>query len=167
MVAGVVANCVVVRAYSGAPLGRRAAKVLRRPVQGQPRQRRPMKRNALEAVAQGQAARVRGEGPWLRGGGWRQSGQVALAEIIAATRMKRGAAMIRDGNVLWSSGGSNCAPRSSNVLMGVRPATSGLNAIDLFAHPKILIALEQGAPQDKRSEGDLSPRHHIKWPRTI
>jgi hypothetical protein len=50
--------------------------------------------------------------------------------------------------------------------MGVLPDVRGLNATDLFENTKILIELEKRAPQLKNSEGDPSPRHHIKWPRT-
>src|ERR1041384_3240963 len=102
----------------------------------------------------------------MRWVGWRQSGQVALVERMAATKMKRDSSMIRDCNVIRSSGGSKCAQRSSNVIRGVLPETSGLNASDLFENTKILIELEKRAPQCKRSEGAPSPRHHIKWPRT-
>jgi hypothetical protein len=68
--------------------------------------------------------------------------------------------------VIRSSGGSKCAQRSSNVIMGVLPDVRGLNATDVFENTKILIELEKRAPQCKRSEGDPSPRHHINWPRT-
>src|SRR5262249_3690324 len=56
----VVDNLVVVRAYSGATLGSRSAKVLRRHVQVQHRKRRTMKRSSRGAVAQGKSAKVRG-----------------------------------------------------------------------------------------------------------
>src|SRR5262245_49201788 len=49
--------------------------------------------------------------------------------------------------------------------MGVLPETEGLNAIDVFENTKSVIAWETWAPQFKRSDGDLSPRRHIKWPR--
>jgi hypothetical protein len=89
-----------------------------------------------------------------------------LAESIAATKMKRGASMIRDCNVIRASGGSKCAQRSSHVIMGVLPETSGLNAIDVFENTKSVIESQKWTPQFKRSEGAPSPRHHIKWPRT-
>src|SRR5215470_12528865 len=49
----VVANLIVVRAYSDATLGMRSAKVLRRHVQIPQRKRRTIKRNSMGAVAQG------------------------------------------------------------------------------------------------------------------
>src|SRR5215470_20430010 len=60
VLACVVANLVVVRAYSGATLGSRSAKVFRRHVQVQQRKRRTIKRNSIGAVAHGKSARVRG-----------------------------------------------------------------------------------------------------------
>src|SRR4029453_16791930 len=59
VLACVVANLVVVRAYSGATLGSRSAKVFRRHVQVQQRKRRTIKRNSMDAVAQGKSASVR------------------------------------------------------------------------------------------------------------
>jgi hypothetical protein len=46
--------------------------------------------------------------------------------------------MIREGNVLWSSGGSQGAHRASNVSMGVLPDARGLNATDVFEHTAIV-----------------------------
>src|SRR5215510_12298587 len=60
VLACVVANLVVVRAYSGATLGSRWAKVFRRHVQVQHRKRRTINRSSMGAVAHGKSARVRG-----------------------------------------------------------------------------------------------------------
>src|SRR5215475_6871567 len=60
VLACVVANLVVVRAYSGTTLGSRSAKVWRRHVQVQQRKRRTIKRNSMGAVAHGKSASARG-----------------------------------------------------------------------------------------------------------
>jgi hypothetical protein len=49
--------------------------------------------------------------------------------------------------------------------MGGLPDVRGLNGTDLFENTKILIGLEKRASQFNGPGGDLSPRHHIKWPR--
>ena len=46
------------------------------------------------------------------------------------------------------------------------PDVRGRNATEVFENTKIFIEWEKRAPQCKRSEGDPSPRPHIKWPRT-
>jgi hypothetical protein len=161
----VVAHLVVVRAYSGATFGSRSAQVWRRQEQGRQRQRRTMTRSAMGAVAQGKSARVRGECPWMRWLGALQSGQVELVELIAATKRRRGSSMLRDCNVLWSSGGSKYAQRSSHVIRGVLPVVRGLNATDVFENTTIFIDLERWAPQVNSLDSGLFPRHHTKWPR--
>lgn len=155
--AGVVVHRVVGRASSGATVGSRAAQVWRRHVQGPQRQRRTMTRRARGAVAHGPSARGRRECPGMRGVGWRQAGQGELVESMAATRRRWGASLIRDCNVIRSSGGSTCAQRSSHVSMGGLPDVRGLNATDVFENTKMLLELEQRARQCKRSEGDPSP----------
>jgi hypothetical protein len=117
----VVARLVVVRAYRGATVGRRSAQVWRRHVQGGHRKRRTVHRSARGAVAQGTSARVRGSCPGMRGVGWRQSGQGEWGESMAATRMRGGASMLRDCNVIQALGGSKCAPRSSHVTEVTQP----------------------------------------------
>jgi hypothetical protein len=61
--------------------------------------------------------------------------------------------MIRDGNVIRASGGSKCAQRSSNVIIGVLPETEGLNAIDWFENTKSVSELRKWTPPFKRLEG--------------
>jgi hypothetical protein len=81
--------------------------------------------------------------------------------------------MIRDCNVLWSSGGSKGAHRSSTVSMGVLPDARGLNATDVFEHTAIVSIsrdrlLNAMAPmvtysRDITQSGHEPALHRIGW----
>ena len=52
-------------------------------------------------------------------------GHIDLGDIMAATKMRWGSAMISALNVNRSLGGSKCAHRSFNVIIGVLPLGKG------------------------------------------